>query len=110
MPIWKVASAVFTGGTEQIKQLKGRRVRTKRQLELNAYDPIHNRQETVTIRPGSIGILSNHHPSQLSMLLIAFDQRPNAIITTLESMTRGNAFKVIVVNEPTFKMQFEVEC
>lgn len=108
MPIWKNAAAVFTGGTEQIKQLKGRRVRCKAQIQLNLYDPINNKQETAVIAAGSIGIVSNHHPTQFC-LLIAFDMRPSASVTTLESIMRGGRFNVFMVNDPTFKMQFEIE-
>ena len=108
MPIWKNAVTVFSGGTEQIKQLKGRRVRCKAPIQLNLYDPINNKQESAAIAPGSIGIVSNHHPTQF-YLLIAFDMRPSATVTTLENMMRGGNFRVFMVNEPTFKFQFEVE-
>jgi hypothetical protein len=80
MPIWKNASAVFAGGTEQIKQLKGRRVRCKAQLQLNLYDPINNKQEMASIAAGSIGIVSNHHPTQIC-LLIVFDMRPSVTVS-----------------------------
>lgn len=108
MPIWKNAATVFTGGTEQIQLLKGRRVRCKTRLQLNLYDPINNKQETAIIAPSSIGIIANHHPTQFC-LLIAFDMRPSSTAITLEAIMRGGNFKVFMVNDPTFKMQFEVE-
>ncbi len=108
MPIWKIASAVFTGGTEQIKQFKGKKVRARAQLQLNVYDPINNKQESIIIKSGAMGLISNQHPTQFS-LLVAFDLRPTATITTLENIMRGGTFKVVIVNEITFKQQFEVE-
>jgi len=108
MPVWKNASAVFTGGTEQIKKITGTRVRAKADLQLSVYDAINNKQDTDTIKKGAIGLVSNHHPT-LFTLLIAFDTRPTATITTLQNLMRGGAFKVFNVNEPTFKQQFEIE-
>ncbi len=109
MATWKNASAVFTGGTAQIQQFKGRKVRAKVAMQLGLYDPVNNTQAVTTLMPGAIGLVSNPHPTALVGLLIAFDKRPGAMVTTLDSMMRGGSFQVVVVNEPTFKMQFEVE-
>lgn len=108
MAIWKSASAVFTGGTEQIKKLKGRRIRAKVNLDLILYDPINGKQATTKLSAGDIGLVSNHHPTTFDFLL-AFPSAANTTITTLDALMRTGKFKVVVVNEPTFKVQFEVE-
>ena len=109
MKNWKPASAVFFGGTSQIVAIKGRRVRPKTALFSAAlFDPIHNRHNTVDLKAGSIGFVANPHP-QAPALLLAFPQLPMAAATTLEALMRGPAVNVVVINEPTFRMQFEVE-
>ncbi len=108
MAIWKKASAIFTGGTEQIKKLKGRRIRARANLELTLYDPINNKQAAVKINIGEIGLVSNHHPTTFDFLL-AFPSTANTTITTLDALMRTGKFKVIAVNEPTFKVQFDIE-
>ncbi len=108
MPIWKNASVVFLGGTEQVKQLYGRRVRARVPLQLSLYDPINNRQETTQIAAGTIGLVSRPHPTKFDFL-IAFAKKPIAPVTTIEKLMQGGDFKVVMVNEPTFKQQFEIE-
>ena len=108
MAVWKKASAVFIDGTEQIKKLKGSRVRTRIALELSLYDPITNKQTTTKLVAGELGFVSNHHPTRFDFLL-AFPSVSNAGVSNLESLMRSGKFKVVIVNEPTFKVQFEIE-
>jgi len=108
MSIWKNASSVFLGGTEQIKQLKGRRVRARTALQLKVYDPIHNSDESMHLAPGTIGLVANPHPTRFDFLIV-FPTKPGPAPTSLDSLTRGGDFKVLMVNEPTFKLQFEIE-
>jgi len=108
MPIWKNASSVFLGGTEQIKQLKGRRVRPRTALRVGVYDPIHNSNESIELAAGRVGLIAHPHPT-LFHFLIVFPTKLNSAITTLDNLGRSGDFKVVIVNEPTFKHQFEIE-
>ena len=108
MAIWKKASAVFAGGTEQMKKIKGRRVRARVNLEIALFDPINGKQATTKLNTGDIGIVSNPHPTKFDFLL-AFPNKGTAVVTSLESLMRSGDFRVVVVNEPTFKAQFEIE-
>lgn len=108
MSIWKIASSVFMGGTEQIRQLKGRRVRTRTALRLPMYDPIHNRDESISLAAGTVGLVTNPHPT-LFQFLIAFPTKAGNELTTLDRLARNGDVKVVIVNEPTFKQQFDVE-
>jgi hypothetical protein len=107
MPTWKPVAAVFHGGTQQLTALKGKRVRTKSALlSARVYDPVHHSQTTTSIALGSIGFVANPLEDNI---LIAFAKQPSAQYASLEALSRGNAFIVIVVNAPTFKAQFDIE-
>ena len=108
MAIWKKASSVFAGGTEQVKKLKGRRIRALVNLELAIYDPINGKQAITAISQGETGLVSNHHPTTFDFLL-AFPSNTSTLVTSLDALMRTGKFKVVVVNEPTFKAQFEIE-
>lgn len=108
MAIWKKASAVFMGGTEQVKKLKGKRIRARVNLELIVYDPINGKHATAALAPGEIGLVSNHHPTTFDFLL-AFPRSTGMPVTNLDALIRTGNFKVVMVNEPTFKAQFEIE-
>jgi hypothetical protein len=107
MSTWKPASAVFMGGTQQIKSLVGARVRTRTHLlSCPLFDPIQNTPGTTDIPVGAVGFVANPHGESL---LIAFPSHPGTLPRSLTELQRGGRFKVVVVNEPTFKQQFEVE-
>ena len=108
MAIWKKASAVFLGGTEQIKQLKGRKVRTIVALEMPVYDPIHEKPQVLALAAGVVGLVANPHPTRFDFL-IAFPSKTSTNLTTIEALMKAGDFKVVIVNEPTFKQQFEIE-
>jgi hypothetical protein len=109
MSSWKLASSVFFGGTGQIQAIKGRRVRARVPLSnFNVYDPINPRTETFSVRAGAIGLIANPHPNRPE-LLIAFPLNPALAPTTLDNLMRTGGFKVVMVNEPTFRLQFEIE-
>jgi hypothetical protein len=108
MPVWRSAASVYQGGTEQIRRLRGKRVRALVPLQLRGFDPVNDRQWHEPIGRGMVGIITNPHPN-LADLLIAFDKRPGATITSLDQLLRSGSFTVIVVNDPTFKLKFEVE-
>lgn len=100
----------FDGSTASIKALAGKRVRNRAALMgalvYEAIDP-KKAQEKFDLKAGTTGIVANPHPNQQS-LLVAVPTDANAIVTTLGALTKGG-FKVLVVNEPTFRMQFELE-
>ena len=107
MPTWKPASAVFAGGTEQIKALVGARVRNRVHLgSVPLFDPIHNTHATIGLSPGTVGFIANPVGANL---LIAISPLPGPAPTSLAQLQRTGHFRVVVVNEPTFKHQFEVE-
>lgn len=108
MSNWKSASSVFGGGTEQIKELLGRRVRARTVLHLNVFDPINNQEKQVEVAAGRVGLISYPHPTRFDFL-IAFPATPANSTTTLDVLMRRSDSTVIVVNEPTFKFQFEIE-
>lgn len=108
MSNWKSASSVFGGGTEQIKELLGRRVRARTALRLSAYDPVNNKDEQVEVAPGRVGLIAHPHPNNFGFL-IAFPATPANSTTTLDVLMRRSDSTVVVVNEPTFKFQFEIE-
>lgn len=109
MSLWKPTAAVFFGGTEQMKALTGRKVRTRVPLQnIAVYDPIHGKQETFSLRQGAVGLIANPHPVRFDFL-IAFPVNGGQQVTSLDQLSRSGAFKVLVINEPTFKMQFEIE-
>jgi hypothetical protein len=110
MAIWKPASVVFLGGTEQIRGLLGRRVRSRVTLQdVNVYDPSVARPQTFDVRAGAIGFVAHPHPARFDFLL-AFPLDQSRLPSGLGALNRPGAFKVVEINEPTFKFQFEIEC
>lgn len=104
---WKPAYAVFLGGTQQIRGLVGARVRTRtRLLSFPLFDPIHNTHATTDLVAGAVGFVANPHGTDL---LIAFPAHPGTSPASLADLQRIGHFKVVIVNEPTFKQQFDVE-
>ena len=109
MSKWKPAASVFFGGTNQIQAIKGKKVRTRVPLlNIRVYDPNNSRIETFSLNKGAIGLVANPHPNHPE-LLIAFPLNSVLEPTTLDNLMKSGQFKVIIVNEPTFKMQFEIE-
>jgi len=113
--MWKAASTMFVGGTDGVNKLKGRKVRTRAQLSsVHLYDPSARKQQTILLKNGSIGWVANPLPFDAGIMkglgiLIAFSTGQPNPTETLETLTRSGKFQVVVVNEPTFKMQFEIE-
>ncbi len=110
MAAFKHAKFTFKGGTAAIKALVGTRVRVRQRMESALlFDPIQNTQKTTDIKLGAIGFVTNPHPQQLDMLLVAFPPDGSTAPATLAALTRTNKFSVIVVNSPTFKEWFDIE-
>src|SRR5690242_8629747 len=106
MNTWRAASVIFQGGKQQINSLKGKRVRTKSQLlSARVYDPIFNRQDTTNVQAGAVGFVSNALGEDL---LVAFPKQQGLQPASLEALTRGMFF-VVIINAPTFRAQFEIE-
>jgi len=92
-----------------MKALVGRKVRARVPLQSVAvYDPVQGKQETFNLRQGAVGLIANPHPVRFDFL-IAFPVNVGQPVTSLDQLARSGAFKVLVINEPTFKMQFEIE-
>ncbi len=109
MSTWKPASTIFHGGTDQMKALKGRRVRTRTPIHgILVYDPINGRHESFDLHLGAIGLVANPHPTRHEFL-VAFSLSAGQPVTTLDQLAKSGAMKVVVVNEPTFRMQFDIE-
>jgi hypothetical protein len=112
MAIWKPASAVYQGGTQQIKSLYGKRVRLR--LGVSLFDqPVRDvgqiGESRITIPPSTLGFVAHPNPDR-DGLLIAFSKPFNKPVMTIDALMKSNQFLVIPVNSITFKMQFEVEC
>lgn len=104
---WKLAGVVFNGGTEQVKALVGKRVRTNSNLlSARIYDPINNQQRTTDMSKGSVGFVANPLGADL---LLAFPLQGGAAAGSLDALVRNGSFRVIVVNTPTFRTRFDVE-
>lgn len=111
MNIWKKASGIFHGGTQQIKSLRGKRVKVATNMEsINIYDAISHIPKTTNLKAGTIGFISHHHPVNMGDLLIAIPKSTNKVVRDLDSLTRSGNFIVVQINSPTFKQQFEIEC
>ena len=110
MSTWKIASLVFSHGTEQIRALKGQRVRARAPLQgMPVFEPYPTgrSRQPFDVRLGAVGFVANAHP-QRPELLLAFPDNPSATPADLETLTRSGSFKVVVVNQPTFRLQFDV--
>ncbi len=106
--MWKDASKVFLGGTEQIKALYGKRIRAKTSLQgANVFDPAATKPQTINIAKDWIGFVARPHPTRFNFLL-AFPTDQSKVPSTIEGLKAGT-FKVVEINEPTFKLQFQVE-
>lgn len=111
MSTWQPASSVFSGGTQEIKALLGRRVRTTASISgLLVYDPnpAQKKHETFDLSHGRVGFVGHSSP-QRHDLLVAFPINRSSNPPSLEALSRSGSFKVVVVNAPTFKHKFEIE-
>ena len=107
MAVWKKASAVFFGGTQQALDLKGRRVRNIIALQgVPLHDPGAIKPATTNVPINHIGFLAN---PLLEELLIAYPKNQQQLVTSLDSLVKSGAFFVVKVNWPTFKARFEIE-
>lgn len=110
MKIWKKASAVFIGGTENIKSLNGIRVKVTTDIRSNIYDHIGGTDLTADLTTDTIGFISRPNPNSLDELLIAFPKSKDKTFRNLGSLTQSGDFFVIRINSPTFKANFDIEC
>src|SRR5262252_3595444 len=107
MSAWAPASSVFAGGTQQIRALVGTRVRTRALLRsVRLFDPIQGSQRTTDLVPGAVGYVSNPLGADL---LVAFSSLPGDVPPSLDQLSHSGNFRVVIINEPTFKFQFDVE-
>ncbi|MCM5679571.1 hypothetical protein M8A51_08500 [Schlegelella sp. S2-27] len=109
MSIWKPAVSVFRGGTEEIRRLYGSRVRARISLRgIAVYNPAATRPQTCDIEQGAVGFVTHPHPHRFDFLL-AFPSDQGRLPRDIQALSRLASFKVVEVNEPTFKQQFEIE-
>jgi hypothetical protein len=107
MQTWKPAGSVFQGGTQEVLALKGKRVRARRiLLGMRVHTGISGSEQSKDVAAGECGFIAN---PQGSDILIAFPRDPSQRFANIDALTRHFAFDVIVVNWPTFKIQFDVE-
>ena len=108
MATWKAAAACFDGSTDSIRALKGRRVRARHALlDIPRHDPAVANPKAFDVAAGTEGFVGYPHADMRS-LLIVFPNNPAAMANGFDALTRSAAFRVGVVNGPTFKLQFEV--
>lgn len=110
MTQWVPVDWDFDGSTESIRRLVGKKVRSRGTLHSAlVYDPTQpTRQQTYELRAGTIGFVANPHPSMRD-LLIAIPTDGKLPPSSLAALSRSQAFTVLVVNAPTFRLQFEFE-
>ena len=107
MKTWKLASATFQGGTQEIGALIGKKVRLRVNLfSVLIYDAIANTRETTDLQRGAIGFVTNPKGADL---LIAYSTKPITNAPSLNALKNSGAFFVVLVNSATFKAQFEIE-
>jgi hypothetical protein len=107
MATWKPASVVFQGGTQQVVALSGKRVRSRASLmQVPIHDALNATHRTLDVPIGTLGLVANPVKDEI---LIALPKVHGTSLTTLDALMRANAFHVIRVNWPTFRMQFEIE-
>jgi hypothetical protein len=108
MASWRPSHAVFHGGTDQIRSLFGRRVRTTGPIAgLPMYDPASRHPGEFDLPMGATGLVAHPHPGTWN-LLIAFPINAAQVPVSL-GVLRFGTFKTVVVNEPTFRQRFEIE-
>src|SRR4051812_11687597 len=110
MTQWIPVGWDFDGSTEGIRRLQGKRVRNRSALlAAGVYDPINPAaRETYDVPAQTTGFVANPHPN-LRDLLVAVPAGANQLAGSLDALARSGNFKVIVVNAPTFRLQFEWE-
>jgi hypothetical protein len=87
--------------------LKGRKVKNRVVLlSSRIYDPIFHKDERRDIPANTVGFLANAIGDEI---LIAYPNTRGVLSPSLEAMMRSNAFFIINVNWPTFRMQFDIE-
>ena len=107
---WRPAASVFHGGTEQIKSLKNRRVRTRTPLlQVALNEPTARIPRTTSLPAGSIGLVAGPHLERQDELLVVFPIAPHALPPTIDRCVRPGTFQVGIFNAPTFRHQFEIE-
>ena len=75
-------------------------------LSFPLFDPVQNTQATTDLPLGTEGFIANPHHTGL---LIAFPSQSGRTPRSLAELQRAGHFKVVIVNEPTFKQQFDIE-
>ncbi len=104
---WQPASTLFHGGTAEALALKGRKVKNRvALLSSPIFDPIFHKDERRDIPLNTVGFLANAIGDEL---LIAYPNMRGIPPASLDVLMRSNAFFVINVNWPTFRLHFDIE-
>ena len=101
---------VWRGGTQELQNFVGRRIRVLNQVEAPIHDPgriAHPNSDPpkIQLTKGRIGMLTN---AKMDDIWVAFPNNPSIVVTSIGAMMKI-PFTAVVVNQPTLKYQFEIE-
>jgi hypothetical protein len=104
---WKHVDAIYMGGSEELKALRGAVVRTRGAI---LQQPNHKGDEMpdgdpVDLSPSHFGRVASPYKD---MVLIAFLPRPLEVPPPLDQLWRTDSF-VARLNWMTFRWQFDIE-
>jgi len=108
--VWKNAATIFSGGTNEARALKGRRVRiteTMRSATVHLTDPTRQVGPLVNIPARTEGFVGYVPEYGLHLITIAFPKSATRA-TSLEDLMRQSA-DVIQVDWQTFRSNFEID-
>jgi hypothetical protein len=109
---WFSVSQVFQGGTQQVVELAGKKVKANTSIpSVRLFDVVHpNKIESKPIPVGLIGWLTgpNRNANQPEVL-IAFPNDPKIPPQSLRELERKSDFYVISIDEVNFKDRFYIE-
>ena len=107
---WKLAKAVFTGGSAEAQSLMGKRIKVRKPLDnAKTYDPVKPGGEgpVVSLRTGQEGFVGRVPDDAKDMITVVFAH--SAVKSaSLDQLTR-QPFHAIRVNWPTFQENFEID-
>lgn len=109
--IWKKASVVFQGGTQEATRLLGKRFRVSGSMTgVPTYDirRPNNIGVTIDLPKGTLGYIGQVASDALDKITLAVPQG-GALPPSLDKLARSGSFHVVRVNWPTFRANFEIE-
>jgi hypothetical protein len=104
---WVPADRVFRGGTEEVKALYGRRVRSRMPVAPNRFHGVDMRAGDPVALP-ALTVAFVGRPVR-DMVVLAVPTPPVVPGLTLAMLERRGVFTAVLVNWPTLRTAFEIE-